>query len=124
MPKSFITNENQGLINYTGAEINFALLASDVSSGYSLSKSYEHSLKSLTPGLSIFLIHPAFDNLEMQGVSAFAGPDFGSKWRQEDFDFFTGDLCRQIIREEDIKLVAWKEIGKAFIMNNVIESIK
>jgi hypothetical protein len=37
-------------------------------------------------------------------------PDYGSAWRQADLDFFTSETCRQILREEKIQLITWKEI--------------
>ncbi|GJM29499.1 MAG: carbohydrate deacetylase [Cyclobacteriaceae bacterium] len=72
---------------------------------------YSDVLTSLSPGVSVLLIHPAYDNQEMQAVTI-NHPNYGASWRQQDFDFFTSDLCRKIIEENNIKLVTWKEIGK------------
>jgi len=36
--------------------------------------------------------------------------DFGSGWRQQDFDFFTSDNCKRLIKEKNIKMVTWREI--------------
>lgn len=70
---------------------------------------YGNVLDTLTPGLNAILIHPAFDTLEMQGISV-DHPNFGSKWRQMDFDFFTSEACASKIRNNDIKLITWREI--------------
>jgi hypothetical protein len=34
----------------------------------------------------------------------------GAAWRQADFDFFTSDACRQLIIDNNIKLITWREI--------------
>ncbi len=72
---------------------------------------YEKVLRSLEPGLSELIVHLAYDDAEMQGI-AVDHPDWGAAWRQADFDFFTSEKCRQIIREEGIHLITWRELGK------------
>lgn len=71
---------------------------------------YERLLRELPEGVSALLIHCAYDNLEFQGI-AVDHPAWGNAWRQADFDFFTGEKCRQILEEEDIRLVTWRELG-------------
>jgi hypothetical protein len=39
-------------------------------------------------------------------------PDWGAAWRQRDFDFFTGETFRRLLRENNVKLVTWREIGR------------
>ncbi len=72
---------------------------------------YADTLKALEPGLHVMIIHCGYDDLENQGMS-FEHPYWGAKWRQDDFDFFTSEECTQILKEENIHLVTWKEIGK------------
>ena len=72
---------------------------------------YVNTLKNLSSGVTALLIHPAFDDAEMQAI-AVDHPYYGAKWRQMDFDFFSSELCKQIIQEENIQLITWKEIGK------------
>lgn len=72
---------------------------------------YRETLRGLKPGLNVLLIHPAVDNEEMQAVAA-GRIDFGAAWRQEDLDFFTSGECEQILEEEQIILVTWREIGE------------
>ncbi len=77
-----------------------------------LDEYYINVLQSLNHGLNVLLIHPAFDNDEMRAVTkGFA--DFGSAWRQKDFDFFTSERCRKIIQKNNIRLVTWREIKNA-----------
>jgi predicted glycoside hydrolase/deacetylase ChbG (UPF0249 family) len=73
---------------------------------------YTDVLKSLKPGVTEMVIHLAFDDQEMRGVS-FNHPGWGAAWRQRDFDFFTGETFRRLLRENNIKLVTWHEVGSA-----------
>jgi hypothetical protein len=52
----------------------------------------------------------------MRGVS-FSHPDWGSAWRQRDFQFFTSDAFRQLVKENNVKLVSWREISKSMKKN-------
>lgn len=72
---------------------------------------YTSVLQSLQPGVSALLIHTAYDNAEMQGVTI-DHPDWGAAWRQADYDFFTGKKCRKLLKKQGIRLVTWREIGK------------
>ncbi len=80
---------------------------SDFESG--MANYYEKVLKNLTSGVQILLIHTAFNDTEMQALTI-NHPNWGAKWRQEDFDFFTSEKCQKIIKEENIKLVTWRQI--------------
>lgn len=73
---------------------------------------YSTSIDNLKEGLNLILIHPAFDNQEMQGIT-FEHPNFGSKWRQIDFDFFTSSECISKINENGIKLITWRDVKEA-----------
>ncbi|MCD6579625.1 polysaccharide deacetylase family protein [bacterium] len=74
-----------------------------------LKKYYRNVLNSLKPGLNCILIHPAYDNKEMRGITLNI-LDYGAAWRQTDFDFFTSDECAQLIENNDIHLITWREI--------------
>ena len=70
---------------------------------------YTNVFKNLEPGLNCLLIHLAYDDAEMQGVTI-DHPDWGAAWRQADFDFFMSPECAQLLKEENIVLVTWREI--------------
>jgi predicted glycoside hydrolase/deacetylase ChbG (UPF0249 family) len=70
---------------------------------------YMESIKNLKPGLSTLLIHTAYDNDEMKGMNV-DHPDWGNEWRQKDFDFFTSEACKEILKKENVKLVTWRQI--------------
>jgi predicted glycoside hydrolase/deacetylase ChbG (UPF0249 family) len=70
---------------------------------------YQNTLETLQPGLHMILIHPAYDDEEMQGLTL-DHPNFGSAWRQVDTDFFTSAQCAQILKDRNIQLVSWGEL--------------
>jgi len=70
---------------------------------------YKRIFESLEPGLNCILAHLAFDDAEMKEITR-GQPNYGSAMRQTDFDFFTGYECRQLIEENNIKLITWREI--------------
>jgi len=74
---------------------------------------YANVLENLKPGLSYFSIHTAYDSDEMKGMTI-DHPDWGSEWRQKDFDFFTSKTCKELLEKENIKLVTWRQIKAVY----------
>src|SRR5256714_15043826 len=72
---------------------------------------YTDAIKKLQPGVTEFVIHLAFDDEEMRAIT-FNHPSWGAAWRQRDFDFFTSETFRRLLRENNVKLVTWREVGK------------
>lgn len=72
---------------------------------------YKSVFQNLSNALNIILIHPAFDNDEMKEITI-NHPNFGSEWRQIDFDFFTSEESKFLLKENDIKLITWRDIKK------------
>jgi len=54
-------------------------------------------------------LHAAYDNDEMKAVTV-DHPDWGAAWRQADFNFFTSQECKDLLKANNIKLVTWREI--------------
>ena len=75
---------------------------------------YTETLNQLAPGLNVLLIHTAHDNAEMQAVTI-ERDDFGAAWRQTDFDFFSSQECRDLLKANEIQLITWKEIRDKLI---------
>ena len=75
------------------------------------SKFYSDAIKSLQPGVTELIVHIAYDDEEMRGATA-DHPDWGAAWRQRDFQFFTSDAFRRLLKENNIKLVTWRDIGR------------
>ena len=77
---------------------------------------YREVLKSIKPGLNCLLVHVALNDKEMQEITM-SQPDYGSVWRQIDYDFFTSNECHQLINNNNIKLITWREIRDKLIRN-------
>jgi chitin disaccharide deacetylase len=75
------------------------------------SKFYTDAIKNIQPGITEMIVHLAYDNEEMRGV-AFAHPNWGSEWRQRDFQFVTSEAFRKLLQENNVKLVTWREVNK------------
>ncbi|HZE70202.1 MAG TPA: polysaccharide deacetylase family protein [Pyrinomonadaceae bacterium] len=74
-------------------------------------KFYEDAIKTIQPGITEMVVHIAYDDGEMRGMT-FDHPNWGAAWRQRDFDFLTSDRFRSLLKENNIKLVTWREVGK------------
>jgi hypothetical protein len=72
---------------------------------------YATALKNLKPGVTEFVIHPGFDDEELRAATR-ERATWGAAWRQRDYDFFTSEQFRQILADEHIKLVTWRELGR------------
>ena len=80
------------------------------------SKYYVDAIKNLQPGLTEMIVHLAYDDEEMRGI-AFNHPNWGSEWRQRDFEFVTSDAFRKLLQENNVKLVTWREVSKLMSKN-------
>ncbi len=74
---------------------------------------YNEAIKNLKPGLSTILIHTAYDNDELKAMTI-DHPEFGSAWRQKDYDYFTSSECKELLEKENIQLVTWRQIKEAY----------
>lgn len=74
-----------------------------------LASFYARTLENLSPGLSVILVHPAYNNAEMQEITT-EHPYWAANWRQQDFDFFMSDRCRELLQSQQIRLITWREI--------------
>jgi len=70
---------------------------------------YTNVLKNLSSGVQILLIHTAYNDAEMKALTINT-KNWGAKWRQDDYNFFTSEYCRKLLKEQHIKLVTWKQI--------------
>jgi len=73
---------------------------------------YIKILKNLPPGVSELIVHVAYDDAEMQAITA-GHADFGSAWRQRDFDVVTSPEFQQALKDNHIVLTTWRELGKS-----------
>jgi predicted glycoside hydrolase/deacetylase ChbG (UPF0249 family) len=77
---------------------------------------YKSVFETLKPGLNCLLIHLAYDNDEMKAITV-DHVDWGSGWRQQDFNFFTSNECRQLLKQNNIQLITWREIRDKLYRN-------
>lgn len=72
---------------------------------------YLNAIRNLKPGLTEIIVHLGHDDAELQAVTV-DHPDYGSAWRQRDYDFVTSTEFKKALRENHIILVKWKDLGK------------
>jgi len=72
---------------------------------------YTHILQTLPPGVSELIVHLAYDDAEMQAVTV-DHPDYGSAWRQRDFNVLTSPEFRKALEENHIVLLSWQDLGR------------
>jgi len=73
---------------------------------------YEDQLKGLGPGVYELIVHLAFDDDEMKGMTR-DHPDWGAAWRQHDFDTMSSPEFRKFLKDQGFVLVGWKDLAKA-----------
>ena len=95
--------------NSAGEDIANTLIVNDVYKYDDFFNLYSSKVKSLTPGLNVFLLHLGYDNEELKAVTV-DHPEYGSLWRQLDYDVFNSDEFKKVLKDNDIVLVTWGEI--------------
>ena len=74
-----------------------------------LQEYYSNVLDELDAGLNMILIHPAYDDDEMKGITI-NHPNYGSEWRQLDLESFTSKENEERLQKNNIQLITWSEI--------------
>ena len=72
---------------------------------------YKNALQHLQSGVTEFVIHLAYADSEMKAATR-ERDTWGAEWRQRDFDFFTSAEFQKLLRDNDIHLISWREIGR------------
>jgi predicted glycoside hydrolase/deacetylase ChbG (UPF0249 family) len=98
-------------IDTTGAVVNEFISAYGAVPPDKWKDFYNQKIQNLKPGLNELIFHLAFDNSEMKAITI-DHPDFGSAWRQRDYDYATSKEFRDLIKEHGIILVTWGEIKR------------
>jgi len=70
---------------------------------------YVNAIKNLKPGLTEIIVHLGHDDAELQAVTV-DHPDYGSAWRQRDYDAVTSPEFKKALEENHIILVKWKDL--------------
>lgn len=78
----------------------------------SLEECYVSVLRELKSGLNQLIVHPGFDDDELQGITE-NSQAYGAAWRQRDFEIVMSDRFNSALRENEIQLVNWRTIKSA-----------
>lgn len=72
---------------------------------------YLNAIKNLKPGLSEIIVHLGHDDAELQAVMV-DHPDYGSAWRQRDFDVVSSPEMKKVLQDNHVVLIHWKDLQK------------
>jgi predicted glycoside hydrolase/deacetylase ChbG (UPF0249 family) len=72
---------------------------------------YVNAVKNLKPGLTEFIVHLGHDDAELQAVTI-DHPDYGSAWRERDYEVMTSAEFKKALQENHIVLVKWRDLEK------------
>ncbi len=72
---------------------------------------YLNAIKSLKPGLTEMIVHLGHDDAELQAVTV-GHPDYGSAWRQRDYDVVTSPEFKKALQDNHVILIKWKDLQK------------
>ena len=97
--------------NAAGVDIANTLIVNDIYEYDDWFNLYSSKIESLSPGLNVFLLHLGYDNEELRGVTV-DHPEYGSLWRQLDFDVFNSEEIKKVLEDNNIKLVTWGDIKR------------
>lgn len=73
-------------------------------------ETYDQLIKELKPGLNELIVHTSYDDAETQAMTVNTHHSWGSKWRQRDYDYVVSQRFKDLLEEENIQLVTWREI--------------
>lgn len=73
---------------------------------------YLDAVKNLKPGLSEILFHLGSDDAELKAVTV-THDAYGSAWRQRDYNLVSSPEWKQALKDNNVVLVTWREIGRA-----------
>ena len=72
---------------------------------------YLDAIRNTKPGLNEIIVHLGHDDAEMQAVMV-DHPDYGSAWRQRDFDVVSSPEFKKALQDNHIVLIKWKDLQK------------
>lgn len=72
---------------------------------------YLDAIKNMKPGLNEIIVHLGRDDAELQAVMV-DHPDYGSAWRQRDFDVVSSPEIKKAIQDNHIVLIHWRDLQK------------
>ena len=70
---------------------------------------YVKAIEKLKPGLTELIVHLGHDDAELRAVTV-DHPDFGSAWRQRDYDVMTSPAFAKALKDNHIIVVRWMDV--------------
>lgn len=70
---------------------------------------YVKMLDRVNPGLNEMIVHVGYDDSELQAITV-GRPNWGSAWRQRDFDLVNSAAFQNALRDRKITVIGWKEL--------------
>ena len=70
---------------------------------------YVEVLSSIKPGLNQLLVHLAFDDEEMKAITK-DREAYGTKWRAKDYQVVSSKKFQDLLKQNEIKLIQWRDI--------------
>jgi predicted glycoside hydrolase/deacetylase ChbG (UPF0249 family) len=74
---------------------------------------YRRAIQSLRPGVSQLIVHVGEDGPELRGMAGDSA--FGASWRQRELDYLTGAEFGELLRQENVTLITWRQIGTSIL---------
>jgi chitin disaccharide deacetylase len=72
---------------------------------------YLNAVRNLKPGLTEMIVHLGHDDAELQAITV-DHPDYGSAWRQRDYNVVTSPEFQKALQDNQVILVKWKDLQK------------
>jgi hypothetical protein len=72
---------------------------------------YLDTIRNLKPGLTEMIVHLGHDDAELRAVTV-DHPDYGSAWRQRDYEVITSSEFKKALEDNHVVLVHWSDIRK------------
>jgi hypothetical protein len=72
---------------------------------------YANAIRNLKPGLTEMIVHLGYDDAELEAVTV-DHPDYGAAWRQRDYDTVTSAEFKQVLQENHVIVIQWKDLKK------------
>ena len=73
---------------------------------------YSKAIKGLKPGVTQIIVHVGTDSEELRGMAG--NESYGASWRYNEFEYLTGEEFGKLIKEENVKLITWRDIAKIY----------
>ena len=73
---------------------------------------YEDEIRRIEPGVTQLVLHPGLADAELLAGTR-DRTTWGARWRQRDFDFFSSDRFRDVLKQTGLRLVTWRQLAAA-----------